>query len=98
MKFEEYMESKIPGYKGLVDEEVLKELRKDFDMKDSYRRARESAMDMALNNNKSGIDYSTTIDKNIASENRWEMILDAKINLIKQELGMVEENKTASHK
>ena len=48
MKFEEYMENKIPGYKELIPEEVIITLRKDFDTMDAYRRAREMAMDMKL--------------------------------------------------
>ena len=98
MKFEEYMESKIQGYKELLDEEVINSLRKDFDMMDAYRRARETATDMAFDNNKSELDYTTTIEKNMSNEQRWKMILDAKIDQIRQELGLNEEKTTASHK
>ncbi len=99
MTFEEYMESKVPGYKSLFPEEVLPILKKDFDLKESYRLAREKAMDMALNHNTSGIDYTTTMQKNMDNENRYSMILESKIEQIKQQLGIVEEEKeTTSHK
>lgn len=99
MTFEQYMESKVPGYTNLFPEEVISALKKDFDSKESYRLAREKAMDMALNHNTSGIDYTTTIQKNMDNENRYAMALESKIEQIKQQLGIVEEEKeSVSHK
>ena len=96
MTFEEYMEKKVPGYKELFPEEVLPTLKKDFETKEAYRVARESAMHMALYRNQSGIDYTTTIQKNIENENRYEMILDSKIEQIKRQLGIFEEEKNTN--
>lgn len=96
MDFEMYMEREIPGYKSLIPEEVLADLKHEFEEKENYRKARESAVDMALNHNQSGIDYSTTIEKNMANENRHAANLESKLEAIKKELGINKEETTSN--
>ena len=100
MTFEEYMESKIPGYKTLVPEEVISTIKRDFETKELYRKSRESATNMALNHNKADIDYTTTIEKNLANENRYQMIIENEIEQVKQQLGIgaLNDKNTGSHK
>ena len=93
MNFDMYMESKIPGYKELVPEEVLNSLKSAWDKKEGYRKVRENATNMALNKNNAGIDFSTDVDKALADENRWTSMLEESISDVRKSLGLVSEEK-----
>lgn len=95
MTFEEYMENAIPGYKGIVPEEKLAQLKKDFETKEAYDKEAKSYLRM---NSSAGIDYSNKFEKAMGNHARWAMILEGDLEELKSELGMVEENSNTSHR
>ncbi len=97
MTFEEYMEKNIPGYKDLVPEDMIVEIKKDFEMKVGFDR---EANGYLKNTPSAGVDYSNKYEKAMGNSQRYAMILEGDIEKVKQALGLVdsEEKNTVSHK
>ena len=97
MDFNTYMESKIPGYKDLIPEEKLAQLKQSFDTKQAYDR---EAKGYLTNTSSAGIDYSNKFEKAMGNHQRWAMILEGEIEDLKQQLGLSseEEKSSAVHK
>ena len=91
MSFEEYMESKIPGYKEIVPEARIIQLKDAFDRKEAYDKEAKAYLSYTSS---AGIDYSNKFEKAMSNHSRWAMILESYVDQTKEELGIGTEEKT----
>ena len=86
--FEEYMNEKVPNYQNSISEQVIEGLKEKYNTVQKYMKIVDNTLDMALNHNKSGIDYSTDYVK--ANENLAlsQLSLEMDIKAIREVMGL----------
>ena len=98
MSFEMYMESEIPGYKSLISEEVLGELKSSYETMDRWRKTRDFCNEK-IKKDTSPISWQNDFEKankalEISTGKFYDKILD-----VKEKLGLLspeEENRISS--
>lgn len=86
--FEEYMNEKVPTWQNSISEQTIEGLRGKYSNVQKYMKIVDNIFDMALNHNKSGIDYSTDLVK--ANENLAlsQLSLEMDIKAIREVMGL----------
>ena len=90
MSFEEYMESKIPGYNTAISEDKINEMKELYsDYITNFNIAKKN-IELQYNST-SGIDYSNDFEKFQSLSNVAKSKLDDEIEVIKNELNNEDE-------
>lgn len=95
MKFEEYMESKLPGYETVIGEDKIEEMKGLYSEYITYFNAARENINQQFKT-KADLDFSNDYQKNQDRAIKAKVALDNKIEEVKNELNKEEEKQSMS--